>query len=445
MQTKLGRASEKLLQAVATAEEQYRSANPLSEAQFEAAQSALPAGNTRTSLFYRPFPLSMSRGEGTFLWDLDGHKYTNFLSEFTSGIFGHSHPKIVRELQSAIKDGLNLSSHTKGEADLAAAICERFKCFDKVRLTNSGTEANIMALVAARAVTMREKVVVFKGGYHGGPLTFVGGASSSNVPFDYIYGEYNNLDATRAAIDPHASDIAAILIEPILGAGGCIPGDRDFLIGLQEWCHENGALFILDEVQTSRHHSAGLQPILGLKADLTTMGKFIGGSMPIGVFGGRADIMERFDPRHVAPIAHAGTFNNNVMTMRAGLVGLTEVYTSDEAERLTVMGDAFREKLNAIAAEFSAPVHVTGVGSIMNIHSQAGPISRPEQVANECKELKDLLFFEFLIHEIYYAKRGLVALNVCHTQADLDHFADTFRQILSKHAELWRDLNGQVA
>lgn len=437
--------SENLIQAVSRAEDHYCRANPKSIAQFKAAETALPAGNTRSSLFYRPFPLCMSRGEGTYLWDLDGHKYTNFLSEFTSGIFGHSHPKILNALKTAMHDGLNLSSHTQGEAKLASAICDRFACFDKVRLTNSGTEANIMALVTARAVTGRDKIVVFNGGYHGGPLTFVTGAGKSNVPFHYVYGHYNDLDATLNKIDPHANDIAAVLVEPVLGAGGCIPGDTNFLHGLQDWCRKNGALLILDEVQTSRHYAGGLAPVLGLKADLTTMGKFIGGGMPIGVFGGRADIMALFDPRHPAPLSHAGTFNNNVMTMRAGFVGLTEVYDPDEAERLTTMGDIFRDRLNAIAQEFSAPIHITGVGSIMNIHTQAGPITRPEQVAQESKELKDLLFFEFLIHEIYYAKRGLIALNVCHTQTDLDHFADTFRKILSKHAPLWLHTNRQVA
>lgn len=437
--------SDYLRNALAEAEAQYRAANPKSEAQFQTAERALPAGNTRSSLFYGPFPLTMVQGDGAMLQDMDGHRYLNFLSEFTSGIFGHSHPRLLHEMQAAMSDGLNLSSHTTGEANLAAAICERFACFDKVRLTNSGTEANIMALVTARVVTGRSKIVVFNGAYHGGPLTFVGGAGPSNVPFDFIYGQYNDLEATLATITPHADDIAAVLVEPVLGAGGCIPGDRGFLVGLQDWCHGSGALLIVDEVQTARHHAGGLQPVLGLKADLTTMGKFIGGCMPIGVFGGRADIMDRFDPRHPTPLMHAGTFNNNVMTMRAGLVGLTEVYTGPEAERLTEMGDSFRQRLNAIAAEFGAPVHVTGVGSIMNIHTQPGPVTRPEQVAGENRALKDLLFFEFLTREIYFAKRGLVALNICHTQADLDRFADIFRSILSNHVPLWRELEGRAA
>ncbi|MCJ7871293.1 aminotransferase class III-fold pyridoxal phosphate-dependent enzyme [Phaeobacter sp. J2-8] len=435
-------ASEPLRAAAAVAEETYRAANPKSAEQYEKAGLALPAGNTRTSLFYGPFPLTMARGEDTRLWDLDGHEYTNFLSEFTSGIYGHSHPRIIAELKSALSAGLNLSSHTEGEANLAAAICERFPCFDKVRLTNSGTEANTMALVAARMFTGRDKVVVFKGGYHGGPLTFVGGASRANVPFDFLYGQYNDLNATLAEITPHADEVACILVEAVLGAGGCIPGDRDFLHGLQEWCQKNGALFILDEVQTSRHHACGLQENLGLKADLTTMGKFIGGCMPIGVFGGRDDIMDMFDPSKPGSVSHSGTFNNNVMTMRAGLVGLTEVYTRDEAERLTQMGDAFRDRLNAIIAEFDAPFHVTGIGSIMNIHGQSGPITRADQVQNECSALKDLLFFELLTRNIYFAKRGLVALNLCHTQSDLDRFEEGLREILMKHQSLWRNTEG---
>ncbi|WP_460275764.1 aspartate aminotransferase family protein [Celeribacter sp. ULVN23_4] len=432
-----------LSRALAQAENRYVREHPKSEAQFRKAEQSLPAGNTRSSLFYGPFPLTMARGEGTYLWDLDGHKYLNMLSEFTSGVFGHSHPRIVSEIQATTAEGLNLSSHTVGEAKLAAAICARFECFEKVRLTNSGTEANIMAMVAARAITGRNKIVVFKGGYHGGPLTFVGGASASNLPFDFLYGRYNDLDATLATISPHVEDVAAVLVEPVLGAGGCISGEKAFLTGLQDWCRSSGALLILDEVQTARHYAGGMQPELGLNADLTTMGKFIGGCMPIGVFGGRADIMDRFDPRHANALMHSGTFNNNAMTMRAGLVGITEVYTSQEARRLTTMGDALRARLNSVSAGSGAPVHVSGVGSIMNIHTQSGPVRFAEQVAQENKELKDLLFFEFLNHGIYLAKRGLVALNVCHTQDELDRFVETFRKILMTHTSLWHEMEGQ--
>ena len=437
--------SQDLREAVTAAREIYVSANPGSQAQFHKAEEVLPAGNTRTSLFYEPFPLTMVRGEATSLWDLDGHRYTNFLSEFTSGIFGHTPERIIAELKGALDSGLNLSSHTEGEANLAAAIRDRFPCFEKLRLTNSGTEANTMALVAARLFTGREKIVVFKGGYHGGPLTFVAGPSRANVPFDFLYGRYNDLEATLDAIAPFTDQIAAILVEPVLGAGGCIPGGAGFLKGLQSWCRASGALFILDEVQTSRHHASGLQPVLGLRADLTVMGKFLGGGMPIGVFGGRADVMDLFDPRRPGAASHAGTFNNNVMTMRAGLVGLTEVYTAGEATRLTAMGDAFRDRLNAVAEEFDAPFHVTGVGSIMNIHGQRGPITRAEQVAAENAALKDLLFFELVARDIYYAKRGLLALNLCHTVADLDRFVEAFRDILGTHKALWASSEGQAA
>src|SRR5437762_13269799 len=206
--------------ALAEAQEQYRAANPKSLAQYEAACAALPGGNTRSAIFVEPFPLTMVRGEGSRLWDLDGHKYVDFLSEFTAGLYGHSHPLIRRAIDRALDSGVNFGAHGATEARFAEAVCARFPSIELVRFTHSGTEANLMAVAAARAITGRSKILVFNGGYHGGVFYFRGKGSAVNAPFDFLIAEYNDIEGTRALVAPHRADLAAIMIEPMLGEIG---------------------------------------------------------------------------------------------------------------------------------------------------------------------------------------------------------------------------------
>ena len=222
-----------LAAALAEAQEQYRARNPRSLAIHEEACAALPGGNTRSAIYAEPFPLTMVRGDGAHLWDADGHEYVDFLSEFTAGMFGHSHPAIRRALDAALDGGWNMGAHGPAEARFAKAICDRFPSIDLVRFTNSGTEANLMAVAAARAITGRDKVLVFKGGYHGGLFYFRGKGSAVNAPYDFLVAPYNDSAATRALVAPHAQDLAAILIEPMLGGSGCIPATREFLADLR--------------------------------------------------------------------------------------------------------------------------------------------------------------------------------------------------------------------
>src|SRR5918912_1231130 len=293
-----------LAAALAEAQEHYRARNPRSLALHEEACAALPGGNTRSAIYAEPFPLAMVRGDGARLWDADGHEYVDFLSEFTAGVFGHSHPAIRRAIDRGLDGGWNLGAHGAAEAKFAAAICARFPSIELVRFTNSGTEANLMAVAAARAITGRDKILVFAGGYHGGVFYFRG--------------------------------------------SGCIPAEREFLADLRALADETGALLIFDEVMTSRLAPGGLQEAHGIRPDITTLGKYVGGGMSFGAFGGKTEVMDWFDPRRQDGFQHAGTFNNNVLTMNAGLVGLTEVYTPERAVALNKYGDGLRERLNGV-------------------------------------------------------------------------------------------------
>ena len=325
-------ANADIASALAEARADFVKRNPKSQKLHEDACASLPGGNTRTVLFYGPFPVTMVKGQGANLWDADGKKYVDFLGEYTAGLYGHSHPVIRKAIDGALDDGINRGAHNQMEGKLASLICARFPSVELVRFTNSGTEANLMAITVARAFTGRKKVMVFDGGYHGGIFTFANGNSPVNGPFDFVIAPYNDAAGTKKLIEENAKDLAVIAIEPMQGGGGCIAADESFLKMLREETQKVGALLLFDEVMTSRLSPGGRQAMLGITPDLTSLGKYIGGGMSFGAFGGRADIMSRFDPRRADALPHAGTFNNNILTMSAGVVGLEQVYTP-EADR----------------------------------------------------------------------------------------------------------------
>jgi glutamate-1-semialdehyde 2,1-aminomutase len=423
--------------ALADAEERYRADNPKSLEQHHAACAAMPGGNTRASIHVDPFPLTMTKGEAARLWDLDGHEYADFLSEFTAGIYGHSHPAIRKAIEAALAGGLNFGAHTEIEARFAAAVCARFPSIELVRFTNSGTEANLMAVSAARAITGRPKILVFGGGYHGGVFYFRGHGSPLNTPFEFLLGRYNDLDAVEHLVRPHRQELAAILVEPMQGTTGCIPAERGFLAGLRALANEAGALLIFDEVMTSRLAPGGLQEVHGILPDLTTLGKYLGGGMSFGAFGGRAEIMERFDPRRPDAFQHAGTFNNNVLTMNAGLVGLTELYTPERARTLNQWGDRLRQRLNVVVHRPGLAMQFTGIGSMMSVHMADGPIRSEEDAARGNGALRDLFWFDLVASGIWFAKRGMFALSIELDDEDGDKLVAAVEEFIQTRAPLF--------
>lgn len=411
--------------------ERYTRANPNSARQLTWAARVMPGGNTRSVLFYEPFPLVMTGGAGCFLNDLDGHRYIDFLAEYTAALYGHSHPVISHALTKAMANGLNLSAHTELEARLATLIVERFDCIEQVRFTNSGTEANLLAVAAAKAYTGRGAIIAFRGGYHGGVLSFNGAATAMNVPHQVYLADYNDLHSVERLLHEHRGEIAAILVEPMLGAGGCICAESGFLEGLRVMSHAQDALLIFDEVMTSRLAPGGLQEKLGITPDLITLGKYIGGGMPCGMLGGRREIMAQFDPRH-GSLSHAGTFNNNVLTMAAGIAGLEQVYTPDAAIALNARGDKLRAQLNETVA--NVPMQFTGQGSVMNLHPTASPIRRPSDIPTDQNALRDLFFFHLLECGIYSARRGLFALSLPLTEREFDQMVTATQAFAERYA-----------
>jgi glutamate-1-semialdehyde 2,1-aminomutase len=297
-----------------------------------------------------------------------------------------------------------------------------------------------MALSLARAVTKRSKVLAFEEAYHGGFLIFGHGGSPLNVPFPMVMGSYNDIAATQAQIAAHGKDLAAVILEPMLGAGGCIPATPGFLEMLRRETARHGILLVFDEVITSRLSPGGLQAALGVIPDLTTLGKYLGGGSSFGAFGGRAEIMDRFDPARPDRLFHAGTFNNDVLTMAAGYAGLTEVLSPAALEALNARGDTLRAALQATfegAGQGRAlAMTASGLGSILCIHFRPGPIARPGDLEGEDPRLKQLFHLAMLERGIYLSPRGMMALSLPMGDTETDALLDAVAGFIEDHHPL---------
>lgn len=418
-----------LVARLADAEARYVAANSESRRLHEQRARFMPGGNTRTTIHQPPFPLTIVHGEGARLTDADGHAYVDFLGEYTAGLYGHSHPVIVDAIRSALAEGFVLGAPNRYEALLAEAVCTRFPSIELVRFCNSGTEANLLALSLCRAVTGRDGVLVFAGAYHGGILLFSHGVSPLNAPFSWVVGKYNNAAEAARLVEAHAHELAAVIVEPLQGAAGVITGDPGFLRTLRETTAAHNVLLVFDEVMTARLSSGGMQELLGIEPDLTTLAKFVGGGLSFGAFGGRTDLMHRFDPSRPDALQHGGTFNNDVLTMAAGAAGLTQVLTEAEISRLNGLGDRLRDRLNAFSAEGGLGFCATGYGSLVGLHFTAGPV-RSEDGVPESAELRTLLHLHMLERGFSYGRRGFIALSLPLGDADIDGFADACEEFL---------------
>lgn len=410
--------------AVDEARARYAAARPRSAGWSDRASRVLPGGNTRSVLHFDPFPFRVERAEGKHLWDVDGHRYVDLLGNYTAGLLGHSPEPVLAAAQAALDRGWSLGAVHEDEVRLAELVVERFPSIEQVRFTNSGTEANLMALAVATHHTGRRKVLVFRNGYHGGVLTFGRDDEPVNVPHDWLRCDFNDVEGVERAFAEHGDDIACVLVEPVQGSGGCIPADADFLQALRDHCDDAGSLLIFDEVMTSRLSPGGAQQLLGITPDLTTLGKYLAGGLTFGAFGGRAEVMAHFDPRRGGRLGHAGTFNNNVASMAGGVAALTEVLTDDVLDATNGRGDRLRQGLNERFAASGLPMCATGTGSLMNVHGTAGPVTSAADLRGADDRLKELLFFHCLDAGFYVARRGFIALSIEITDADVDAFLD---------------------
>ncbi|ORY32020.1 pyridoxal phosphate-dependent transferase [Naematelia encephala] len=417
--------------ALEAIKEAYSAKNPESKAAFDEAVTVLPGGGTRKTLYVDPFPLFITGGKGQHVTDVDGHEYWDLAGDFVSGLYGKTNPILRSAIMEALDSGIQLGMHTKKEAEFATLIRDRLPSMELIRFTNSGTEANLQAICASMHYTGRSKVAVFSNSYHGGVVAdfYPGGARANEpgsltlkVPFDYLICPYNDLEKTRELVNDLKDDVACIIVEPMQGAGGCIPGTPEFLRGLRELSKAIGAVLIFDEIQTARLAYNGLQGVYEIKPDMTTIGKYFGGGLAFGAYGGRKEIMSMFDTRKAVHVKVGGTFNNSIMTVSAGIAALRYVMTRPALEKVNTLGDMMRAEIMALFAKLGAPFEMTGVGAINEIHCL---LPGPEGLSGQ-----HLLFFGLLDKGIAIAQRGLCALTLLAEEGDIHRLTRAIQEVL---------------
>ena len=422
--------------ALADSEARYRERTPNSAAAIHKACAVMPGGITRYALQSSPYPLVLEHTAGSHIRCVDGHEYLDYHGDYSAGIYGHSDPKILATIDSVLKDGLSYGAPHEHEAELARLIVDRFPSIEQVQFANSGTEANLAAIKTARAFTGRDAILVMEGGYHGGVFNFGSGNHRDNAPYDFIIGQFNDWEATLAALGNRQSELAAILIEPSLGAGGGILADKHFIQNLRDLADSCGALLIFDEVATSRHGASGLQGKLGVTPDLTSMGKYLGGGFAFGCLGGRADVMSVYDTERPNATTHNGTFNNHVLTTAVGAAGLREVFTPEVADRFYDHGESVRQRLKEIVKAHGVKAQITGQGSVMGIHFCQNEVRYLSDLKDVRPEARSLLYFELMARGIYMIRRGAVVLSLPLTAEDDARFFAAFDEVMASYGDV---------
>ena len=337
----------------------YLDADSNSARLWERARAVMPGGNSRTTVFTAPHPTYAASAQGAYVTDVEGERRLDFVNNYTSLIHGHAHPRITEAVMRQLPFGTAMSFPTESEVRLAELIVERVDSIERIRFTNSGTEAVMMAVQAARLFTGRPRIARFEGCYHG---TYADHAE------DDLILPFNDADAVSLAVESHAHELAAVIVDPLPHRPGFIDPLPGFLQRLREVTRKHNVLLISDEIISFRIAPAGPQSTLGYAADLTTLGKIIGGGFPVGAFGGRADVMAVFDPTSSGKrLAHGGTFNANPITMVAGHTAM-EMLTPSAYERLASLGDAVRTGLSDLLETRGTGWQVSGQGSLFKVH-----------------------------------------------------------------------------
>ncbi len=414
------------------------------------AKKSLPGGDTRASSYYTPYPAYMARGEGCYLYDLDENRYIDFLNNYTSLIHGHAHPATVSAIQEQAARGTVLGSAAEVTVEHAEMLCSRVPSLESVRYCNSGTEATHLAMRAARAFTGKDIIVKMDGGYHGShdyvqvnvkPDTAEEGLprrrlTTRGVPAAVMEGmqvvPFNDLDALEDLLRAHSGEVAAIILEPVLGSGGGVEPQPGYLRGVRQLADTYDVLLIFDEILTFRLDVGGIQSAVGVTPDLTSVAKFIGGGLPLGAFGGRQEIMAPFDPTHPQTIPHNGTFNGNNVTMAAGLATLKD-YGAGEVKQINELGQRLKDGFNRAFQAAGVKARAAGLGSIIPIHWSEGEIrtARDAVAAQEAaRTLPKLLHMEMMNRGIFSAPRGQFTISTPMTAREIDTAVDVLAQSL---------------
>ena len=391
-------------------------------------------------------PLIIEKGRGSFIWDADGNEYIDYVGSWGPLILGHSHPKVIHEVQQAIYNGLSFGAPTVGELDLCRIIVEAFPTMDKVRLVNSGTEATMSALRLARAATGKDKIIKFAGCYHGhsdGLLVEAGSGSatystpnSAGVPASYagetLIARYNDLNSVEKIFSEYRGQIAGIIVEPIAANMGVVVPAIGFLQGLRYLADQNESLLIYDEVITGfRLTYGGAQNLYDVYPDITCLGKIIGGGLPVGAYGASSDLMQYVSP--LGSMYQAGTLSGNPIAVTAGLATLNILKDQNIYNDLEVKSDRLSKSITEEGNSLGINIQVNRVGSLMTIFFSQGSVDSWDDVINADQERYTDFFIELLRGGVYIAPSPFEAMFVsaAHSMIDIDKTISVIRSALS--------------
>ncbi len=424
---------------------------------YERAKHVLPGGVSRNTVLRQPHPDYADFGRGCHITDIDGVTRTDFSNNMCSLIHGHACPQVVRAVTEQFQRGSAFMMATEAEVRFAEYLCARTPSFEKLRFTNSGTEAILVCLKASRAFTGRPMIAKLEGAYHGGydyaeasqapePHTWGDSHRPNAVPLvhgtpkkaleDVVILPFNDIELALARLDEHKDDIACVLLDLMPHRVGLNPADPEFVSAIREWTTRNGALMVLDEVITYRSEYSGLQSRYGLTPDLTALGKMIGGGFPVGAVAGRADVMELMNPRgdrYLFP--NSGTFSANPISTTAGVVSM-ELFSEPGVARLNSLADRARSGIEAAIERTGATACVTGTGSMFRVHMKA---ERPRNFREAYLGPEENAKLLALLDHLYHA--GFLMINTCTgalstamTEADIDSLIEAMESGLAKIA-----------
>jgi glutamate-1-semialdehyde 2,1-aminomutase len=418
---------DQLAHAVAT----HRSRNPRSELALQQLAQWLPGGDTRGTTWFEPFPLVIESALGANMVDLDQHQLVDFLGNYTSLVHGHRPALVTHAIKAALERGTVFAAPLLEQGELASRLVGRLASVDLVRFANSGTEANLLAANIARAVTGRQRVAVARFSYHGG---YEGldwhNAPSSTGP---VVFPANDVEGTIDALgDGH--DLAAIFIELVQHAGGVMPTSPEYLSFLRDFTQECGALLVFDEVVTLRLAHGGRQEELGVSPDLTSMGKIIGGGLPIGAVGGSASVMESTSPQRGA-LLHNGTFNGNRLAMVAGAAAL-DLLDRNAIERINGLGVRLANGIRVAATGRGLGVSVTSCGSLLTLHALPDVQSAAQGQVAASQPLRRLLHLKLLEHGLFIAPRGEFVISTAMDDDTIDAALTSVQRTFDDISEL---------
>lgn len=428
---------------------------------FERASEVLPGGNTRTTIFYKPHPAYALRGEGAWLWDVDGNRSLDLNNNYTSLIHGHCHPEIVDEIQRQAAELIAVSMPTEREVVLAEALRVRSSILERTRFTNSGSEAVMMAIKAARAFTGRSKIAKAEGAYHGSydaaevslnsqPSNW-GHGVPNRVPYcegtpsavldNTVVVPFNDVSQSLAILEENAADLAAVLLDPIPGRIGLIRAQPEYIAAVRAFCDRNGALLIFDEVISFRVDHGGAHTMLGASPDMVTLGKIIGGGLPVGAVSGREEVMAVFEERQgCTPVPHGGTFNANPMTMAAGATAM-RLFDEAACARLDGLSILAQQRLTEVLERQGIEGDILRAGSLLKVSLSAGPKEtyRGAYPSSRQNAGEERLFHAFLRNGLLIGRNLTAALSTPMTDVEIDYFAQKFEVALIQSLEELHD------